>query len=175
MIIGSANYAQLTNNNLERMVVVHSNSCAEFSSSILQALYTPLKRVFLRSANGRIYGAFTRHLRAPFPVIGLLTCKRLTIIFSRIWLGLKIQAVSMNTQSVSEIQDLITDVQLAAYLVGEQLNALELVLEATISHRADAFSRAIMCQTSNLHCEFKGLEAQMNALNGLGAELRGEV
>lgn len=94
----------LTNQNYERMVAVHGNSCVEVESSSLQALYTPLKRVFLRSAFERIYGAFTRHFCAPFPVTGLSTCKRLTISFESVWCGLTLQADSMKTTRASKFQ-----------------------------------------------------------------------
>ena len=170
------NSCLLTNQFFERNVALHGNSCAEFSSSMLLALNTPLKRVFLRSANERIYGAFTRHFGAPFPVTGLLTCKRLTIIFSRIWRGLTVLAYSMNTQIVSEStsaceHDLICDVHLYSILLSDQLIALEIILEATISARGDSFSRAIMCQTSNISEEFRLLKHHIQAL----AELRGLV
>lgn len=169
----------LTNQNSGRMVAVHGNSCVEVRSSKLQALNTPLKRVFLRSAFERIYGAFTRHFCAPFPVLGLLTCKRLTIIFRRIWRGLKVQVDSMNTIGATEfigarLQELLAEAHLATILVGEQLNALELILEATILNRDDSYSRAILCQTSNLHCEFRELKQRVNELYALKAELLGE-
>ena len=171
------NSCLLTNQFFERNVALHGNSCAEFSSSNFQALNTLiLTRVFLCTrlsvSMGRLRGTFVRRILG----IGLLTCNRLTNIFSRIWCGLKAKVDIMDCTIVSNStsareHDLICDVHLYSILLSDQLIALEIILEATISARGDSFSRAIMCQTSNISEEFKRLKLHVQAL----AELRGLV